>query len=352
MGIMASPYKHPQTGVYYFRKGVPKDIQPSIGKTVFKTSLKTKNLQEAKRLILPYLVDAEKQINLARLKLVETPQVDLTPNDCAIIAERWYERVKDEVDATGDYSRFLVYKREVNKSGEVITHEFGLSDTLPVGGLEFETATEEQIQSLSDSLKGLVNEQLDIEDLIIPERSDSYRRLVLAFYHYVYRIESLCRARHRHDFGFDPISKPISNNTLSVSPVASQQSRKGSKRPRNPLSSLLERYIESANLNGKASQSIAEVSHQIQRLIELIGDVDVTEVNRGHISQFRDTLLQLPKSKSKTVRSKSLAEQIELVKTDNLPTIARSTVKTILRKTSPVFGYASKICLILSKFFG
>ncbi|MFL0867587.1 DUF6538 domain-containing protein [Vibrio parahaemolyticus] len=44
MSIMTSPYKHPQTGVYYFRMAVPKALVPLIGKTVFKTSLRTKNL--------------------------------------------------------------------------------------------------------------------------------------------------------------------------------------------------------------------------------------------------------------------------------------------------------------------
>ncbi|WP_346014847.1 DUF6538 domain-containing protein [Vibrio sp. J1-1] len=48
MSIMTSPYKHPQTGVYYFRMAVPKALVPIIGKTVFKTSLRTKKLREAK----------------------------------------------------------------------------------------------------------------------------------------------------------------------------------------------------------------------------------------------------------------------------------------------------------------
>lgn len=56
--------------------------------------------------------------------------------------------------------------------------------------------------------------------------------------------------------------------------------------------------------------------------------------------------MQLPKSKAKDIRSKSLVEQIELVKAKDLPKIAPSTVKTILRKTSPLFGYAFELGLI------
>lgn len=172
MGIMASPYKHPKTGVYYFRKGVPKDLQKIIGKTVFKTSLKTKDLKEAKRLILPHLVDAEKQIDLARLKLIETPNIELNPKDCSIIAERWYERMKSEVDNGGDYSRFLTYEQKTNQVGEVITYELGLSDRLPVDGSEVERATEEQLQDLSDSLKGFIQALgISVLSLCVPHRS-------------------------------------------------------------------------------------------------------------------------------------------------------------------------------------
>lgn len=346
MGIMTYLKKDPKSGNFSFRMGVPAELRPIIEKREFKTSLRTKNHNEAKRLVLPYIEDAQKQLELARLKLVETSNVELSLSDCAIIAERWYERMKSEVDNDGDYSRFLAYEQKTTPDGEVITREFGLSDTLPISEREIETATEEQLQALSDSLQDFIEEQLDIEELVIPERSDSFRRLVLAFYRYVYRIEALCRARHKHDYGYDAITRPIADKPLSVSPATAKQPTKGSRRPQNSISSLLERYIESATINGKASQSIAEVRHQIKRLIELIGDIDVTEVNRGHISQFRDTLLQLPKSKSKGIRSKPLAEQKELVKTDNLPTIARSTVKTILRKTSPVFCYAFELGLI------
>ncbi|MGO4740842.1 DUF6538 domain-containing protein [Bosea sp. 2KB_26] len=39
---MASPFKHPKTGVYWFRKAVPKDPQETLGKREEKRTLKTK----------------------------------------------------------------------------------------------------------------------------------------------------------------------------------------------------------------------------------------------------------------------------------------------------------------------
>ncbi len=78
MSIMTSPYKHPQTGVYYFRMAVPKALVPLIGKTVFKTSLRTKNLREAKAVFAEHLIEAQKQLELARLKLNSSPDIELS----------------------------------------------------------------------------------------------------------------------------------------------------------------------------------------------------------------------------------------------------------------------------------
>ncbi|MCV5755205.1 hypothetical protein OFN51_41030, partial [Escherichia coli] len=80
-------------------------------KTVFKKSLQTKNLSEAKPRFTECLSDAQKQIAVAQLKLSNSSNVVLNVRDCAIIAERWYEHVKNEVDTSGNYDLFL--KRDV-----------------------------------------------------------------------------------------------------------------------------------------------------------------------------------------------------------------------------------------------
>ena len=69
MSIMTSPIKSKSSGIYYFRQAVPKPLIPMIGKREFKVSLKTTNLREAKRLILPLMASANEQISIAQRKL-------------------------------------------------------------------------------------------------------------------------------------------------------------------------------------------------------------------------------------------------------------------------------------------
>lgn len=45
---MATPWKHPKTGVYYFRRAVPAQLRPHIGKREIKSSLHTRDPNEAK----------------------------------------------------------------------------------------------------------------------------------------------------------------------------------------------------------------------------------------------------------------------------------------------------------------
>ena len=46
---MSRPWKHPKSGVYWLRKGVPEDLRKLVGKREEKRSLQTRDPAEAKR---------------------------------------------------------------------------------------------------------------------------------------------------------------------------------------------------------------------------------------------------------------------------------------------------------------
>ena len=68
LGIMASPWKHPTTQVYYIRRAVPKELQPILG-TLFKRSLGTKDLALAKPRFTVALAESEERFAAARAQL-------------------------------------------------------------------------------------------------------------------------------------------------------------------------------------------------------------------------------------------------------------------------------------------
>lgn len=341
---MTSPYKDPKSGTYHLRMAVLKELVSIIGKTVFRKSLRTKDLKEARLRFIEPLADAQQQIALARLELFSEPNIEISVRDCAIIAERWYKHCKSVVDGSGNYSDYLTLTRDAG--GYV--YEIGLSDTLSISGIEIDTATPLQLQKLSEELKEPITAQLKRDGLFVSDNSDSFRRLAVAFYHNVYRVESLCRARYKHDFGYDPIKNPIAHESLSVTqstvtaPIqAIQQSL-----AQNPISSLFESFVASETLKGKGEKGRDEIALHMLRLVEVIGDIDVTAVTRGHIVNYRDTLLQLPKSKAKDIRSKSVAEQIKIANREELARISPTTVKNCIRGVSRVFSHVVEVGLI------
>ncbi|WP_425435306.1 DUF6538 domain-containing protein [Oceanimonas doudoroffii] len=47
MRVMATPWKHSESGYFYFRRQVPADILTVVGRCEWKVSLKTKDLSVA-----------------------------------------------------------------------------------------------------------------------------------------------------------------------------------------------------------------------------------------------------------------------------------------------------------------
>lgn len=59
---MTKPFKH-KSGIYYFRRGVPKDCRGIVGKREWKVSLDTASRTEAEKLILPHLAETNQIID-------------------------------------------------------------------------------------------------------------------------------------------------------------------------------------------------------------------------------------------------------------------------------------------------
>lgn len=344
MGIMTSPQRHAKSGIYYFRMAVPKKLVPIIGKTVFKQSLRTTSAAEAKQRILEPLANAQHQITLAEHKLAGHSSIELTVKDCVIIAERWYEHVKKEVEASGDFSSIVSYERDVDNH----IHTFGLADTLSIDGRDLKTATVEQLNALVQDLDLCITSQLDREGLVISSDSNTFRQLAKEFHPYVHRMQLLCEARHVSNWAYEPIVTSLAKNEIATQPVALSDTPSVIKV--NSIATVFKRFTESEKLMHKGSLSrvktLDETSLQVQRFITINGDMDVGEVSRSHITNYRDTLFQLPKSKLKTIRCKSIAEQIKFAKDTGLPLLSPTTVKNSMRQLSVVFSHAVELSLI------
>ena len=73
MALMATPWKHPSTGVYYLRRQIPEKLRPAFdGKALWKVSLGTKNSNDATVLFLQANAALEQRFEEARTRLKAT----------------------------------------------------------------------------------------------------------------------------------------------------------------------------------------------------------------------------------------------------------------------------------------
>ncbi len=75
MSVMATPWKHPKTGVFYFRRQVPLDIKQVIKKHEWKVSLRTKDLAVARPRFASESARCEEIFVAAREQLAGRPKV-------------------------------------------------------------------------------------------------------------------------------------------------------------------------------------------------------------------------------------------------------------------------------------
>lgn len=73
MALIAQPFRHPDSGIYYLRRRVPDDLRQIIGKTEIRRSLNTRHHQQAKAAFALAYAESERLFNDARQGLYASP---------------------------------------------------------------------------------------------------------------------------------------------------------------------------------------------------------------------------------------------------------------------------------------
>ena len=102
---MTRPWKHPVTGIFYFRKRVPDALRPRIGKTILKRSLGTKEIAAAKRLHAEVAAEISEEWDRLRREPEALPVVEQIFSDKqlhALAGELYADILREHGDNPGD----------------------------------------------------------------------------------------------------------------------------------------------------------------------------------------------------------------------------------------------------------
>lgn len=325
MSSMASPWKHPDSGIYYHRVAVPKDIRDQIGKSVIKFSLNTKSLTEAKRLFALHYAETQALFAQAR------ERISLTPKDIEILTQRWFEHALSDIEDQGNFDHYIVKLAE----GEPESIGFLLSDALEAGYLK-------QLKWVG----GFVSDVLRDNNLHIPEGSEDHQKLTEKICWRYLELSKIALDRHYDDWSStgDKFTSRA-GDALSV-----ENGEKRIKTPSNldykPLSEVTNAFIQYKTERGDwEPKTRADAVAVCEQLVEYIGPtVNPSSITREQLREFSVLLSQLPKNYTRTPRFKdmSLHQLTETVAEEGLSTVATGTVRKKFVFIKSLFKHAEQ----------
>lgn len=260
---MATPFKHPRTGVYYLRRAVPKDIQEALGKTEFLKSLGTKDEREAKVLFPAALQESDAAFAKARGK---NAAVDVL-NDLQIreVGEAWASHILGEDE---ELRLDGLSERDFEKQQEAYDIVLpALKADLARGSVDEGVAWE-----FDDFLKSY--------GFNVPTNTMNYRRVHMGMLRAWIRAMEAQLLRQQGEPIETPVAPEIGPRRLAVG---------GASDP-----SKLSGAFESWKGERKPSEKTwSEWSLALRRFVEVNGDPAVAKLDKSHIRKFKEALQKL-----------------------------------------------------------
>ncbi len=105
----------------------------------------------------------------------------------------------------------------------------------------------------------------------------------------------------------------------------------------NCLTIILERWRQ---FREPSASLLSEWKLAVQRFITLHGDLSVTEIEPGHVRDYRDILKRLPARPEVKIRALPLAEQADWAEKNNLPTLSIASINKALTGIRVLLDYA------------
>ena len=358
MNLMAQPWKHPKTNVYYCRRSVPKDIRHAFGKTEVRRSLGTKVLSEARRLY-PSVYESislefdscKRQLDVER-SLVERKSSNpdsLTRKDISVLSARYYNRElkrMHESDSLTGFTDIAKYDLMLVRLGQWSGIETDAQIQEAVNSLNDSSSCQlEDTESLQEVLGDIANSLLQEERLAVPESSQSYLMLMLEFAKVVKRLQLVSAQLHVGDY-----------DSSQLLPIAKQSLSKSATEPTtvksvHTIEAVFAEYEESLRLHNQGREktidkTLKDYGVVVKRFSEVFPNKPVTDVTRQDVDTFRTLLLKMPTRPKRNISCLSVHQQIQKADEQGLPRLSPSTVKKQLMALSAVFEFAKEQYII------
>jgi integrase len=352
MGLIKNDY-----GVWHVRRKVPKALEEATARVMgvpkervswLKETLGTKDAQQAKVLAKPVMMRFDRVLAQARALLVEHPvRTKLTEAEIRQIADYFYanELGADEEQrevGIGSDPVFASIHRQLTEAGIEFKTPFAVTEETGSGLSDrmMHKIDEDASIVLSDAREALargnvnfiryeLNELLQLFRINLDPSCADYRKVALAVIKaYVRALEGVL-ARNRGT----PIDSPTFIEPSSKAPVSG--------------CSLRAAYEGWDKMEPRKRSTQLEFSKGIDRFIELHGNLDVIQINRTHVREFRNAAQLVPRHRAGKLRDAPLPELVDYTrKHPGTECIVAATINKWLNCLGAVLNWARKNGLI------
>ncbi|WP_088561353.1 site-specific integrase [Arboricoccus pini] len=261
---MASPWRHPSTGVYHLRRRIPLDLRAAFhGRDIVKRSLRTKDPAEAKRLFVAANAELEAEFEAARKRhpasnaLSPLPaQREITSEDVNRIGHNFLVQLLEEDEGARSEGLDDRYFRKLTDTSEWVQEIARIS--LARGDL-----------SLNDDN---ISEALAAEGLSAEKDSPAYRAVGMAILKAFVTAGELESRRNQGEV----VNTPDRIEPPGVTPSGPT------------LSQLCERWAAATNPTGRTAK---EWAMSARRFDEITKSTPIEALTVEQIEAYRDSLL-------------------------------------------------------------
>jgi integrase len=348
MGLIKNNY-----GVWHVRRKVPKALEVATARVTgapkervswLKKTLGTKDEKRARVLAKPVMMEFDRIIAQAEASEVEHPvRTELTEAEIKQIADYFYayELCVDEelrADGVGDDPLFADIHRQLTEAGIEFKSPFkvekkngsGLSDRMMYkieesASIVLPAAREALARGNVEFIRYELNELLQVFRINLDPNCLDYRKLALAVIKAEVRALEDVLARNRGT----PIDSPKLIEPRSKAPASG--------------CSLRAAYEGWEKTEPRKRSTQLEFSKGIDRFTELHGDMDVVQINKRHVREFREAAQLVPKHRPGNLRNARLPQLVEFTRSHpGTVCISAATINKWLTCLQGVLNWARK----------
>ena len=308
-------------GVWQVRKKVPKRLEVATATVLgngkprvswLKETLRTKDKKHAEVISKPVMMRFDRILADAEALLAERPlRTELSETEIKQLADYFYahelnadEEQRQEGSAADD-ALFASVREQLVAHGVEFTSPFEVE--MPRSGLSaralhkieedisivLPAAKQALAQGKIDFIRYELNELLRLFRINLDPDCADYRKAAMALMRSWVRALQDVSARQRGE----PIESPPMPDTEKTAPTSGR--------------SLRAAYDGWVKMQERPQGTLLEFSRGITRFIELHGDLDVAQINRGHVRAFREAAQLVPKHRAGTLGKMTLPELAE-----------------------------------------